>query len=617
MKNRTEGDIKKTGLKAWLPVLSLTFSTFIFNTSEFIPIGLLSDIASDFGISESNAGMLITVYAWVVALASLPLMLVFAKTENRKLMLSVTALFTVSHIFSVLSKDFYMLMISRIGVACAHAIFWSIVTPLAVRLAPDGKKQEALSLIVCGSSVAMIVGLPLGRTIGLYLGWRATFLVTAVLAAAILAVLAAVLPKTPSDNSISLRKLPALIKSPVLLNIYLVTLIAITGHFTCYSYIEPFLGQTAGFGSRLITLTLTLFGIVGLIGSYIFARYYDRYRIQFISAAVTGICLFLMLMQAAAFSHAGMLVLCILWGFAINFYNLSFQSEIIRNAPNGTSVAMSIYSGIYNIGIGGGALAGGYVCSGISISHIGYAGGAVALVAAIICFRKLIPAMKKDTVKSVRKDIGDYIYGSIVPEYAAFDPAHREDHARTVIDNSMELYRNAPEDIRRSIDPEMLAVAAACHDLGRINGKERHHLDSGIIIRADRNLRKWFREEQIETIAQAAEDHRASARNEPRSIYGKIVAEADRLIDQDTIIRRTLLYGKASYPDMSSEEQIGRALEHLYEKYGNDGYLRLWIPWSDNARRLARFRSLLADRKAARREVERIWKELQELPLPS
>ena len=217
----------------------------------------------------------------------------------------------------------------------------------------------------------------------------------------------------------------------------------------------------------------------------------------------------------------------------------------------------------------------------------------------------------------VRKEIVEYVCAEVIPKYAAFDPAHREDHARTVIDNSMELYRNAPEDIRRSIDPEMLAVAAACHDLGRINGKERHHLDSGIIIRADRNLRKWFREEQIETIAQAAEDHRASARNEPRSIYGKIVAEADRLIDQDTIIRRTLLYGKASYPDMSSEEQIGRALEHLYEKYGNDGYLRLWIPWSDNARRLARFRSLLADRKAARREVERIWKELQELPLPS
>lgn len=393
MENYT-GNSGQKGLKAWLPVLALTFSTFIFNTSEFIPIGLLTDIATDFGISESNAGMLITVYAWVVALASLPLMLVFAKTENKKLMLCITALFTVSHILSGFSRDFYMLMISRMGVACAHAIFWSIVTPFAVRIAPEGKKAEALSLIICGSSIAMIVGLPLGRTIGLYLGWRATFLATAVLAAVILAILALALPRTPSDNSISLRKLPALIKSPALLNIYLVTLVTITAHFTAYSYIEPFLGQVAGLGSTWITLALTLFGIVGLIGSYIFSKCYERHRNSFIIMAVAGTCIFLTLLHAAAMNHVTTILLCILWGFAINFYNLSFQSEIIRCAPKGTSVAMSIYSGIYNIGIGGGALAGGYVCSGLSISYIGYVGGAIALVAAIICIRNMIPVLK-------------------------------------------------------------------------------------------------------------------------------------------------------------------------------------------------------------------------------
>lgn len=393
MENETAKNGSRSGFKAWLPVIGLTFSTFIFNTSEFIPIGLLSDIAGDFGITEANAGMLITVYAWVVALASLPLMLIFAKTENRKLMLSITAIFAASHILSGFAKDFHMLMISRIGVACSHAIFWSIVTPLAVRLAPEGKGSTALSIIVCGSSIAMIIGLPLGRTIGLYLGWRATFLIIAVLAAVILAILAAVLPKMPGDGSISLRKLPALIKSPALLSIYLVTVIAITGHFTGYSYIEPFLGQVAGLGSNWITIVLTIFGVVGLAGSWIFSRCYDRYRRRFIQFAVAGICIFLLLLHAAALNPVTAVILCVFWGFAINFYNLSFQSEIIRNAPKGTAVAMSIYSGIYNIGIGGGALIGGYVCSGISISCIGYVGGAIALVAAIICFRKMLPAI--------------------------------------------------------------------------------------------------------------------------------------------------------------------------------------------------------------------------------
>ena len=381
------------GIRAWLPVIGLTFSAFIFNTSEFIPIGLLSDIASDFGITESNAGMLITVYAWVVALASLPLMLIFAKTESKKLMLSITALFTASHILSGISRDFYMLMISRIGVACAHAIFWSIVTPLAVSLAPEGKKSTALGFVVSGSSIAMIVGLPLGRTVGIWLGWRTTFLIIAGLAAIILAVLAIVLPKTAGDNSFSLRKLPALIKSPALLGIYLVTVITISGHFTGYSYIEPFLSRISGMNENFITMILAIFGIVGLICSFIFSKYYSKHPARYIIYAVCGIGVFLLLLYPAALNPFTVTALCILWGTAINFYNLAFQSEIIRNAPQGSAVAMSIYSGIYNMGIGSGALVGGYVCSGLEVGFIGYAGGAIAVIASVLCIRKLVPAL--------------------------------------------------------------------------------------------------------------------------------------------------------------------------------------------------------------------------------
>ena len=211
----------------------------------------------------------------------------------------------------------------------------------------------------------------------------------------------------------------------------------------------------------------------------------------------------------------------------------------------------------------------------------------------------------------VRQEILDYLYGEIVPRYAAFDPAHREDHAEAVMENSMEIYRKAPEETKAEINPEILLVAAACHDLGRINGKEMHHADSGKMIRADGNLRRWFSEDQIETIAQAAEDHRASRESEPRSIYGKIVAEADRLIDAETIIRRTLQYGISRYPGMSPEEHIDRALGHLHDKYGVNGYLKLWIPWSGNAAKLQEFRRLLADPVKARAETERIFKSLE------
>lgn len=211
----------------------------------------------------------------------------------------------------------------------------------------------------------------------------------------------------------------------------------------------------------------------------------------------------------------------------------------------------------------------------------------------------------------IRQEVKDYVWKDVVPRYAAFDPAHREGHAFDVISGVIDLYDRAPDDVRSGLDPELLFVAAACHDLGRINGKEHHHTDSAEIIRADSSLRRWFAPGQIETIAEAAEDHRASLDHEPRSMYGKMVAEADRLIDTDTIIRRTLQYGMSRYPELSEEGQIERALDHLYEKYGQDGYLKLWIPWSSNALRLLEFRILLSDPDAAREEVVRIFHELK------
>ena len=145
-----------------------------------------------------------------------------------------------------------------------------------------------------------------------------------------------------------------------------------------------------------------------------------------------------------------------------------------------------------------------------------------------------------------------------------------------------------------------------CHDLGLKNGRERHHLDSGHIIRNDSRLTEWFSAEQIEIIAQAAEDHRASGKSDPRSIYGMIVAEADRVIDGETIIRRTLQYGFTHYPSLDREAHIKRAVEHLREKYGRGGYLKLWIPWSDNAIRLSALQDTIADDSAIYRETARI-----------
>lgn len=378
----------------WLPLLGLTFSAFIFNTSEFVPIGLLTDIANDFQITEAHAGLLITIYAWVVALASLPLMLLVSKVEFKRLLLSVVALFALSHILSSVSSNYMTLMVSRIGVACSHAIFWSIASPLAVKVAPEGKRSLALSFIVTGISIAMIVGLPLGRIVGLFLGWRMTFLCIAVLAALVFVFMAIVFPKVPNQNPVSLRNLPGLVKTPALTGIYILTVVAITGHYTGYSYIEPFMAQVAHLRESAITFALMLFGLAGIVGSILFSKKYDKHPVAFINVAVYGIVAFLYLLQPASISMGSTLLVCVLWGIAITAFNLVFQALIIQFAPQATSIAMSIYSGIFNVGIGSGALIGGYTCTYLSLGWIGYIGGTISLVAAFYCTKRVLPLLR-------------------------------------------------------------------------------------------------------------------------------------------------------------------------------------------------------------------------------
>ena len=201
----------------------------------------------------------------------------------------------------------------------------------------------------------------------------------------------------------------------------------------------------------------------------------------------------------------------------------------------------------------------------------------------------------------IRKTLQNYIENEVIPRYAAFDKAHREDHARTVINRAMAMGK------AYDIDEEMLYTAAACHDLGLSVDRKTHHLESGKIIRTDERLREWFSPEQIETIAQAAEDHRASATTPPRSIYGCLVAEADRLIEPITIIRRTVQFGFSHYPELDKEGHWQRTLEHLHEKYAEGGYLHLLIPGSPNEAPLSELRDIIRDTPRLRIIFEEIY----------
>lgn len=197
----------------------------------------------------------------------------------------------------------------------------------------------------------------------------------------------------------------------------------------------------------------------------------------------------------------------------------------------------------------------------------------------------------------------EYIEREIIPLYSSFDKAHQTDHAREVIKRSLELATHYDVDIN------MVYTVAAYHDTGLSEGRERHHIVSGEILEADLELRKYFTAEQIVVMREAVEDHRASSDHEPRTIYGRIVAESDRLIVPQTIIRRTVQFGLAHYPELTKEEHFNRCKEHLVDKYGENGYLKLWIPHSQNAVRLAELRKIIANPTLLRDYFEDIFAE--------
>lgn len=195
----------------------------------------------------------------------------------------------------------------------------------------------------------------------------------------------------------------------------------------------------------------------------------------------------------------------------------------------------------------------------------------------------------------------EFLENEIVPLYDAFDKAHQRDHVHYVMGESQKLASHY------DVDLDMVLAAAAYHDTGLCEDRKTHHLVSGRIIRADSRLLRWFTPEQVEAIAQAAEDHRASSDHEPRSVYGRLIAEADRQIDPVTIIRRTIQYGLSHYPERDMEGHWERTLEHLHEKYDFGGYLKLWIPESSNAERLAELRRIIADKARLRSIFEEIF----------
>ena len=378
--------------KQWLPLIGLAFSAFMLNTSEFMPIGLLVDIAADFSMTEAEAGAMISVYALAVLVLSLPLMIAASRFAFKGLMLAVIAVFGAGQLFSALAPNF----------ALAHAVFWSIASPMAVYAVDYRRSSLALSCIATGSAVAVVCGLPLGRAVGLALGWRMTFACVAVAAFVALVYLWRTLPKMPAGKRFTVKELPALLKIRPLTGIFVVTVVLAGAHFVGYSYIEPFLLQVVGMPEGLVTVVLAVYGAAGILGSALFSRLYGIMRFAFVRVAILGVTGALALMAASSATFGTSIADCVLWGMCYTAFNVAFQAEVLKYAPaDASAVAMSIYSGLFNLGISGGTQVGGMVVAAGGIGAVGYVGAAFGVLAFVLCGALMIRPMRRADALSV------------------------------------------------------------------------------------------------------------------------------------------------------------------------------------------------------------------------
>lgn len=380
----------------WLALAGLAVSAFIFNTSEFIPIGLLSDIGQTFSLTEAQTGIMISVYAWGVMLLSLPLMVFASRFGFRRLLLGLLAIFATGQFLSAIAPTYLLLVCSRLVVATAHAVFWSIVMVVAARVVSPRHSSTAMGIVATGSSIAQIFGMPLGRAIGLALGWRMTFAVVGAVALATLGYLFVVFPSLSAGEKFTLDKLPELFHNGPLVTLYVAICFLATGQYVAYSYIEPFLSQAVGLSATGVTGALVVIGCAGLVGSYLFSRFYDVHKKAFIAASLVGETLSLFVLLPAASSVGATVAVLVLWGATEMGFCVAFQSILIYITENDqASVAMSIYSGLFNLGIGAGSAIGGATVTQFGVGTVGLVGGVFAAVGTVVTVVVMFALMRR------------------------------------------------------------------------------------------------------------------------------------------------------------------------------------------------------------------------------
>lgn len=343
----------------WAAVLALAVSVFAVTATEMMPIGLLTEMASDLGASEAAIGLSVTIYGVLAGLLAPLWIPLTRRVDRRTLVAGVVGVFTLGNYATSLSTTYTQLLLARLTVGVFHGLMWAIIAGVAIRMVPPASTARATAITFSGISLALVLGVPVGSFIGEHLGWRSAFVILSAIAAVAGVAVLIVVPRVPSQTQMCAKDVPALLARGGLRKILAVTGLVVVANYSAYTYISPFLTDTVGVDRSELGTYLLTYGIAGVVGNLaagsLLARAattQSRTRLLLVGTSLMTVALAMALLPIGPTPTLGLLAL---WGLTYSALPVVLQTIIFTVAPSAKDTATSLYVLVFNVSIAAGA----------------------------------------------------------------------------------------------------------------------------------------------------------------------------------------------------------------------------------------------------------------------
>ena len=387
---------------AWLAVASLAVSTFASVTTEFLPVGLLTNIAAGLGVSEGTAGLMVTMPAVMAAIMGPLLIVLSGRLDRRTVVLVLSALLVVSNALAAIAPNFATMLVARVMLGIVVGGFWTFAPSIVARLVPEAMQPRAMSYVLAGISLATVAGVPAGALLGDLAGWRTAFVVSGVLAAVVLAMQLRLLPRMPAQRAIPARDLLVPLVRPAARSVLLVTLLMVTGHFLAYTYLRPMLDQIFGLSPSHITAMLLVFGVAGFAGTFVGGRLVGHSLRGTPLLAAALIAAALLFATTATGGLAGAAIVAALWGGAFGLVPVAMTTWMQKALPDASEAGQALLVVAFQISISSGAFVGGQIADASGVVGSLKVGAALAIAAGaliLVIGRKPVVAIQAAPVE--------------------------------------------------------------------------------------------------------------------------------------------------------------------------------------------------------------------------